>query len=183
MKKSYSEQVQQLEKEMDEYATRNGQLLCTLNSTHFLSISLFNSLVVDNDRISREYKSLKDLYERLQQSFNEEQTHIQQQIHTFTEQLHEKIAGYEQEKIKRIEVQDQNSELRMIIDKYRSQVSPLCINCLPCLLCIGVDGEYKIVFIVSRKSARTRTWDIETSNQGITTRSCFQGENLSKEMC
>lgn len=91
-----------------------------------MSVLLLLSLV-DNDRISREYKSLKDLYERLQQSFNEEQSHIQQQIHTFTEQLHEKIAGYEQEKIKRIEVQEQNSELRMIIDKYRAQVNAIAI--------------------------------------------------------
>jgi len=85
-------------------------------------------IAVENDRLSREHQSLKELYDKVQSSLSEERQTTVGHVQTLSDKLSDISALYEQEKLKRKEVQDQNSELRMLIDKYRAQVKETLIN-------------------------------------------------------
>lgn len=62
------------------------------------------------------------MFERLQRIYDEQQTSAQENIKTLSEQLESVSTARETERALKIDVQEQNKELRHVIDKYRSQV-------------------------------------------------------------
>jgi hypothetical protein len=76
---------------------------------------------VEAERSAREAKSTREMFERLQRVYDEQQLQSEQNIKSLMESLEHTSIAREQEKSTKEECQEQNKELRIIIDKYRSQ--------------------------------------------------------------
>lgn len=70
------------------------------------------------------------MFERLQKVYEEEKIKVEEALKKLTEELEAVTLAKETERALKIDVQEQNKELRMIIDKYRSQVRHLPVNIL-----------------------------------------------------
>jgi hypothetical protein len=70
----------------------------------------------------RESKSCKDSLEKLKRLHEDERKAVQNSVKEISDQIITLSVAKEQEYSKRIDVQDQNKDLRVTIDKLRSQV-------------------------------------------------------------
>ncbi len=118
-----NEQMSYYEKEIEELTSRNAQLICkNIMPHHSLSLLTLSYYIVEAERSARECKSTREMFERLQRIYDEQQTSAQENIKTLSEQLESVSTARETERALKIDVQEQNKELRHVIDKYRSQV-------------------------------------------------------------
>lgn len=81
-----------------------------------------NSLKAESDRIHREYKSSQMLLEKARQSMEDERKIFDQSIRKLEERLRELTLIKEESLMKVKTVQDMNTDLRLTIDKLRTQV-------------------------------------------------------------
>jgi hypothetical protein len=105
VKKSMSEQMIYYEKELETLGERNA------------------NLIFEAERAGREAKSTREMFERLQRIYDENQVSSQENMKSLAEQLESVTIAKEAERALKVDVQEQNKELRVIIDKYRAQVS------------------------------------------------------------
>lgn len=103
-KRSFQEQIASFQQELEDLSTKNA------------------NLIFEAERATRESKSTREMFERLQRIYDEKHEAAEENIKTLTEQLDAAAVGRETERSLKVDVQEQNKELRLIIDKYRSQM-------------------------------------------------------------
>lgn len=79
------------------------------------------SLLVEAERAARESKSTREIFERLERVHEEQHSSAQHHLQELAAQLEAVTTARETERAQKIDMQEQNKELRQIIDKYRAQ--------------------------------------------------------------
>ena len=79
--------------------------------------------IVNGEKVTREYRSLKDTYQRVLHSQEEYKRTIEVQWKELEHQLNTITHQREEEIRQKQYIQEQNSELRVMIDNQRTQVS------------------------------------------------------------
>eukprot|EP01036_Dinobryon_divergens_P022706 gene22706-30988_t len=104
---SLLEQVRATEKDLDDMTIKNAQL------------------VFEAEQAGREGKAAKDMLTRLKQVHEDERKAVQQALRSLGEQLTAANLSREQEASRRSEMQEQNKDLRLTVDKLRLQLDSL----------------------------------------------------------
>eukprot|EP01039_Chlorochromonas_danica_P007806 gene7806-8617_t len=104
VRKVMQEQQQNLEKEIDALIQKNAKLL------------------YESEHAQRDANSHKDLHNRTRDSFSVQLKSCEDAIATLKSQLQEALVLKEREAGQRKEMQDQNKDLRAMVDRYRLQM-------------------------------------------------------------